>query len=222
MAKRFTGFGVTPLVGTAALMIVANTEAAACSGPGAAAAIRQAQVIGLSLAGTALFTVSVASIFLTRRRQVIAPLVLGGLAVTHPGFWESATHGDCGYSLIVDSLLMTVVMGVSLTAALLWRRRVEDTANKLRGTISGGLAGAVVGALFVFVTLSASVGSGETLWLSGWSFVSIVTVGALSGALVVLAARSSVVSLPCPRPIVDDVRAPVGTDFSGAVADSAV
>jgi hypothetical protein len=181
MIKRDAGFSFWTIVAMVALTIAANTEAAACSGPGAAAAIRRSSQIGLALAGSSFLVVGVASVYLARRGRVVARNVLWGLAAIHPGFWESATRGDCGYSLVVDASLMTLAMGVALPAALMWPRRGDGAASKRQGTICGGLAGAIPGLLFVFITLSASFWSPETLWLAGWSFVSIVVAGALWG-----------------------------------------
>ena len=89
MTRRNTGFAFWPIAGMAAVIIVASTEAAACSGPGAAAFIRNSELIGFSLAVGSFIAIGLASIQLTRYGRVIVRNVLLGLAVIHPGFWES-------------------------------------------------------------------------------------------------------------------------------------
>lgn len=105
--------------------LVAPTWALACSGPGAGELIAKNERLGVILC---LVTMLLAVVFLlTRRLRSRAwnrkwPLVL--LAVAHPGWWMSARHGDCGFTVRDGSILilsLTVIYG-----AVCWLRAKPD------------------------------------------------------------------------------------------------
>lgn len=111
--------------------VLAPRDAVACSGPGAAANIETATIVGwasfalsVALAGT----VSVA--LRTRRtRKAAAALVsvLFTLTLAHPGLWVSANSGDCGSLRLMLSVVVAVLEAVSVGLVLpfLLRNRVE-------------------------------------------------------------------------------------------------
>jgi hypothetical protein len=95
-------------------------EAQGCSGPGAAAAIGRAELLGLALvlvsallAGAAFFTL--------RQRSPRVTLALFTATVLHPGLWISARMGDCGQTRTLGAVAMTIV--ICALAVWGWVRR---------------------------------------------------------------------------------------------------
>jgi hypothetical protein len=168
------------------LAVLWSTVVIACSGPGAAATIRQSQHIAWSLAGLSIVIIVASTSPLVFQGKVGAIIVLWCLAAIHPGIWMSVNHGDCGYTARACSLFMTVVNALAVTLALKWPRSVNGEVNKRRGAIRGGLAGAIASIVLVFLQLSASrpsAGETDTLLVAGWSFMSSIIAGAVVGAL---------------------------------------
>lgn len=105
------------------LALVVPTWALACSGPGAGELISKNERLGAMLCLTTML-LAVGFLF-TKRLRARAwnkkwPLVL--LAIAHPGWWMSARHGDCGFTVRDGSILMlalTVIYG----AVCWWRAK---------------------------------------------------------------------------------------------------
>ncbi|MEX2243162.1 MAG: hypothetical protein WD716_04865 [Fimbriimonadaceae bacterium] len=115
----------TPLrIVVALLALVVAASAAACSGPGAMAAIKGAQEFGRLMA----FIHFPVCLLLLWRYLVVKtgpghPVVVMALMAVHPFFWVSATSGDCGGSLRSSSVILLGVVGALLIVQLGYRRR---------------------------------------------------------------------------------------------------
>ncbi|MDP1826266.1 MAG: hypothetical protein Q8L48_23565 [Archangium sp.] len=106
----------------ALLPILCSSAALACSGPGAAAAMRQSTLVGwvCLLVSAALTVVAVIRRLplrssLSRVGAVVGVVVL----LIHPGFWLSATIGDCGQSRLFLSPLATLLHAAVVGYAML-------------------------------------------------------------------------------------------------------
>ena len=112
----------------AAAVLAAAGAAHACSGPGALARILANERLGWILFGAAalvdvLGAVALRRLGVARRRLawLLAPVLV------HPGWWMRARGGDCGATLVLGSMAMTVAAGlvvvVAVIIALARRRR---------------------------------------------------------------------------------------------------
>jgi len=92
----------------AALLLPGGTWA--CSGPGAAAAVRRAEVGGWGLAALTAVLVMAATGFARSRSVGRGPVAAGWVLVgVHPGLWLDAGGGDCGSARLEGSILFTAV-----------------------------------------------------------------------------------------------------------------
>jgi hypothetical protein len=111
------------------VVAAAPSPAAACSGPGAMAAIQGNERLGWILWGTTLLAAAAfASHRVMRARGWRRQWPLALFVMLHPGWWMSARHGDCGYTLRDGSILflgLTLVAG----AVMLWRARRAASAG---------------------------------------------------------------------------------------------
>lgn len=99
----------------AALLLPAG--AWACSGPGAAAAVRRAELGGWGLAALTALLVFAATGFARGRGVGRGPVAAGWVLVgVHPGLWLDAAGGDCGAARLEGSMLFTAVA----CAIVLW------------------------------------------------------------------------------------------------------
>lgn len=87
----------------------ATPEAQGCSGPGAAAAIGRAELLGWVLA-LASAVLAGAALLILRERSPRITLTLLTAATLHPGLWLSARMGDCGEARILGATAMTIVI----------------------------------------------------------------------------------------------------------------
>lgn len=95
--------------------------AEACSGPGAAEAIAQAERMALGMHLLAGLLVVVATVVARRRRVLGSPVAAGWfLLIAHPNLWTSARSGDCGQQLEVSSILFTT-LAAGLLVYVAWR-----------------------------------------------------------------------------------------------------
>jgi hypothetical protein len=166
----------------AATLALAGSEALACSGPGAAKAIRQSELIGTSSAGLSIAVVAAGCSLLLRRSLggrlpwIAAPLVL------HPRWWMDAVHGDCGATLCFWSLVATVGIAINVALAARWPRPAASGPRKASWLISGALAGALAGLVIAALVLEGP----------GWSSVlSLPLAGAVLGSAVALGILAS-------------------------------
>jgi hypothetical protein len=101
----------------------------------------------------------------------------------HPGLWISLTNADYGYGLRSRSLLMTVLYALAMVLAITWPGSQYSKAKKWRGTIGGGLAGAIAGTLLIYFQLTTSGPPPvDTMLVACWAFASIVVMGTTCGA----------------------------------------
>jgi hypothetical protein len=84
-------------------------EAQGCSGPGAAAAIGRAELLGWALALASVLLAGAAVLTLRQRSPRIA-LTLLIATVLHPGLWVSARMGDCGQTRTLGAAAVTIVI----------------------------------------------------------------------------------------------------------------
>lgn len=87
--------------------LAASSMALACSGPGAEAAMRRAEVWGWGLWGVCLLLAVGATVRGPGRRWVRASTSMVFVAL-HPGLWVSARQGDCGSLRLALSVAVTV------------------------------------------------------------------------------------------------------------------
>jgi hypothetical protein len=158
-------------------------ELLACSGPRALRTILDSILIGWLMLGISVAIAFAACKVLLRRSScrrivwVVVPLAL------HPGWWMSATHGDCGYALRFWSFLATLWIASVASLAICWPRPVEVDSKKWRWVTSGALAGAIAGLPISSVALEGgSAMSAITFALAGASLCGTVIAGTLIGA----------------------------------------
>jgi hypothetical protein len=78
---------------------------------------------------------------------------------------------------------MTVLYSLAVVLAITWPGSRYSKAKKRRGTIGGGLAGAIAGTLLIYFQLTTSGPPRvDTMLVACWAFASIVVVGAMCGA----------------------------------------
>ena len=103
--------------------VAAPRVAAACSGPNAAADIREAIALGYAFGGVSVVMLIVATVRLRAVRPRPTPLAAGWVLVAaHPGFWLSARGGDCGISLVTGAALFSGAAALVLLWSF-WRTR---------------------------------------------------------------------------------------------------
>lgn len=166
-----------------ALVPLGGSAVLACSGPGAARAMGESELIGWSFAGVAIAVVAAGCKLLRRRvpgyriRWIVAPLAL------HPRWWMSSVHGDCGYGLRWWSLVGTVWIALVVGLAICRPRSTEARSRKWRWALSGALAGALPGVLIaaILVERPGWVTSDVMVPLAASVLVSMVIAGAVVG-----------------------------------------
>jgi hypothetical protein len=145
MRPSFVRHPMRGLMIVGAIVTLGGPDLLACSGPGAARAIRDSELIGLSFAGLSVAIVAGACRLIRRRspgrriRWIVALLAL------HPRLWMDAVHGDCGYGLRWWSLVGTLWIAVAAALAVYWPPPSPAESKKWRWALSGALAGALVG-----------------------------------------------------------------------------
>lgn len=177
-------FAIEWLMLAGAIVALGGSESLACSGPRAARTIRESEFIGSFLAGVSIAIVAGGCRLLRRRdpgrriRWIVAPLAI------HPRWWMDAFHGDCGYGLRFWSLVATVWIAVAVALAVCWPRlaAAEAEPKKWRWTLSGALAGALVGVPAAALILQGpGLMSANDLRLAGATLWSLVIAGILVG-----------------------------------------
>lgn len=103
--------------------VLAPRDAVACSGPGAAASIETATIVGWAsfALSVALAAAMLAVVLQTRRSRTAAVAVVGVLltmTLAHPGLWASATSGDCGAWRLVLSVTVAALEAVAVGLVL--------------------------------------------------------------------------------------------------------
>jgi hypothetical protein len=135
------------------IVILAQPELLACSGPGAAKTIRNSILIGWSLGGLSVAMVVGAGTLLRRRSLgrrmpwIVVPLVL------HPAWWTSVTRGDCGYALRSGSAFGTFWIAVAVGLAIYWPSIGLSTSKHWKWQVAGAVAGVLAGIPVVIVVL---------------------------------------------------------------------
>lgn len=161
----------------AGFVAVGAGEVAACSGPGAARAMRVSGQIGLAFAGGSLALVLAGRWWLARRGQpgrARAILLALGLQLV---LGMGTTHGDCGYALRVWSGVAFLLTALVVALALAWPGR--GPAGPWRWRLGGGLAGLLLGLPVVAVDLGSSLAPSPVL--AGLALASLVAAGGLVG-----------------------------------------
>jgi hypothetical protein len=183
MQPSFLRFMIHRWMLAGAIFAVSAPELLACSGPGAMTTIRNSQLIGLTLGGTSLAIVAVASIFLHLRLAgrgipwIVAPLVL------HPAWWMSAVRGDCGYGLRTWSFVATTWIAIAVALAILWSDLVKARRKKRRWLLGGALGSALAGVPIAALIVDGAIPvSAVSSWQAGAAFFSSVIVGTIVGA----------------------------------------
>lgn len=104
----------------------------ACEGEQAMARIERSETIGWALLGVSCVVGLLAQrLVLRARAQRWAPIVLGALVLTHPGWWMSARSGDCGQERLWTSISATVALAV--VAAILLARALRSGERFTKG-----------------------------------------------------------------------------------------
>lgn len=110
--------------------LFALKSAWACSGPGAAAAIGRAELLGWLLFGiSALLCLGAVILPKVRRAgpRVFWPLLIP--LMIHPGWWMSARSGDCGSMRTLGAIVVTVLAVVAI-GFVIWRAARTAHANE--------------------------------------------------------------------------------------------
>jgi hypothetical protein len=152
-------------------MTLCATDVLACSGPGAARAMRISEEIGSACAGISAVIVIVGCVLAQRRfvggriPWMIAPMII------HPRWWMDAYHGDCGSALRFWSVVTTLLIAMIIILTLRWPRRGEATRG--RWTRAGVLSGSVVALLIAALLMSGSgvVDDPTTMWVLVFSVI---------------------------------------------------
>jgi hypothetical protein len=153
-------------LGLVALAVCAS-QAFACSGPGAADAIRRNRLAGVLSVGL-VATIILISVLLNRRYATASPKWYSVLLVVfHPHWYLSAGGGDCGYFLRDTSLFFSgAALGILATAvksALDHGLGVSNRQISLRSLLIISVAFGCAGFLkFAFLVQKASI-----LWSLG-------------------------------------------------------
>jgi hypothetical protein len=117
-------------------LIVGSAEAVACSGPGAADAIRlSGQIALVSWTLTILcFLCSLIVRGLRRRLGKRGVIGLGAAVFFHPAIWFSTLSGDCGYMTRLASIVFVPLLAMAFTF-LVWRghRRLTSPQPESEG-----------------------------------------------------------------------------------------
>ncbi len=142
-----------------AIVAFDGPDSLACSGPGAAGAIRTSILIGRSFVGVSAAFVAAGSIYLSRR-SIKSPIgwLLAALAL-QPGWWMSASHGDCGYSLRFWSFLGTIWIAGAVVLAICWPLSIDAQSKRWRWRTAGALAGSLFGVLVALSILLKDPGA---------------------------------------------------------------
>jgi hypothetical protein len=83
--------------------------------------MRRNQSIGWALLVVSIGMVVFALASAWRRQQFWSAGWLLPVLAIHPGWWMSAHGGDCGYSVIAQSSLLTVVVLIGTYRSATWR-----------------------------------------------------------------------------------------------------
>ncbi|PCJ79224.1 MAG: hypothetical protein COA57_15785 [Flavobacteriales bacterium] len=118
---------------TAILLLGALDRVLACSGPGAADAIRTSIEIGNYCAfGSIVLTLIL--IWINRKKRTRTTTIFLSisilLTVIHPGFWLSAVSGDCGMLRFYSSIVITCFIMLILLVTIIMNKRKPAANNK--------------------------------------------------------------------------------------------
>lgn len=149
----------------------------ACSGPGAARTIRMAELAGLGLLALAAAFVGIAGLWLSGRGMKARAAALVAPLVAHPGWWMSATRGDCGASLVVGSFAATILIGLAVGLAIAWPRRRHDASARRRWPVVGAIMGAVAAVMLTFLLLGSGISGVDPLVLAALAMVGMPAAG---------------------------------------------
>ena len=97
----------------------------ACSGPGAAEAIANAERLGL-ITWALTLALAIAFVVSKRLRPRKIRWVMLALAIAHPGLWLSARSGDCGALLQLAAVATSVLLAAVMAGVFLKARTVES------------------------------------------------------------------------------------------------
>lgn len=156
-------------------------EARACSGPNAAATMRNSAMIGGGLGLLALaFTVAGVMVLWRRGMGFRIPMVVW-LPAVHPCWWMGVSHGDCGSALVATSLVVTPVTGFAIGLAVFWTSSANQP-ERWRWASRGALFGTIAGLLCALVWLISGLAQGfALLTLFAYAFVVMPVTGAAIG-----------------------------------------
>ncbi len=99
----------------------------ACEGEEAMAHIERSEQLGWMLLGVSCMIALISQRFVERARaKKWAPIVLGALVLTHPGWWMTARGGDCGQERLWTSISATAA--IVLAAAVILVRALRRPA----------------------------------------------------------------------------------------------
>lgn len=149
----------------------------ACSGPGAARTIRTAELTGLGLLALSAAFVGIAGLWLFRRGRKARAGTLVAPLVVHPGWWMSATRGDCGASLVVGSFAATILIGLAVGLAIAWPRRRHDASARRQWPVVGAIIGAIVAVVLTFLLLGSGISGVDPLVLAAVAMVGMPAAG---------------------------------------------
>lgn len=180
MNSRCSRVFQTIAVGLAVLAFNA-IEARACSGPGAAATMRNSAMIGGGL-GLLAIAFTAAGVMVLRRRGMGSriPMVVW-LPAVHPCWWMGVSHGDCGHGLVATSLVVTPVIGFAVGLAVFWTTS-SNQPERWRWASRGAFLGTFVGLLCAVAWLLSGLAQGVgLLTLFAYAFVVMPVTGAAIG-----------------------------------------
>jgi hypothetical protein len=183
MSARTAGCKALSFLIAVAIVAFGGPELRACSGPGAAKTIDDSIRIGSSLGGLSIAIAAPGCWPLLRRSVGHRVLWLVAPLVFHPGWWMSATHGDCGYALRLWSGIATVCIAVLTALVIVWPSRRQGVASQWRWGLGGALAGALVGIPLVAVVFGVNFGAVSVIELlvSASPLCSTIAAGTLIG-----------------------------------------
>ena len=167
-----------------AIVAFDGPDSLACSGPGAARAIRTSILIGRLFVGVSAAIVAAGSIYLSRRSHS-SPIgwLLAALAL-QPGWWMSAAHGDCGYALRFWSFVGTIWIAGAVVLGICWPLSIDAQSKPWRWRTAGALAGGLFGVLVALLILLKDPGgspSATSVILAGSTLGSMILAGTMVG-----------------------------------------
>jgi hypothetical protein len=182
MRDRCAGSSLSLMLVLTVVVILWNNNAMSSSGTGAAEGVRRSHRIALTLAGFSALIIAAGTVPLALQGKVGTFIFFWGIAPLHPGLWVYLTDADGASPLKSRALLMTVLYSLAVALAITWPGSRYSKAKKRRGTIGGGLAGAIAGTLLIYFQLTTNGPPRvETMLVACWAFASTVVVGAMCG-----------------------------------------